>query len=107
MEIQITGHHLHITPAIRRHVSRRLKKVENHVHLPTTTDVVVHRAKTSWTVEATVRGPRVTIHAKSEAEDVFAAIDSISHKLDRQLLKHKERLTSRGRSNGKMKNAVR
>lgn len=106
MEIQITGHHLDITKSMRQHVNRRLKKIENHFQHPTTTDVVLHKDKSSWQAEATIRGRKILIHAKSEAQNVFSAVDSLSHKLDRQVIKHKERLTSRGRSYDKHKEVL-
>ncbi len=97
MEVQISGHHLHITDTMRQHVNRRLKKVGNHFQRPTTTDVVLQKLKETWMAEATIRGSKITIHAKSEARDVYSAVDSLSHKLDRQVIKHKERLTSHNR----------
>ena len=100
MEVQITGHHANVTDSMRKHVNRRLKKIENHFQYPTTTDVILQKMKASWLAEATIRGRKISIHAKSEAQDVFSAVDALSHKLDRQVIKHKERLTDRFRHSG-------
>ncbi len=100
MEVQITGHHAHVTDSMRSHVNRRLKKIENHFQHPTTTDVILQKMKASWLAEATIRGRKIAIHAKSEAQDVYSAVDSLSHKLDRQIMKHKERSTDRVRHPG-------
>ncbi len=97
MEISVTGHQVNITDVIREYVNKRLKKVGNHFRQPTTVDVVLHKEKSSFQSEATIHGRKIAIHAKSEATDMFAAIDSMSNKLDRQIVKHKERLTDHGR----------
>ena len=100
MEVQISGHHAQVTESMRKHVNRRLKKIGNHFRYPTTTDVILEKMKASWMAEATIRGRKVSIHAKSEARDVFSAVDSLSHKLDRQIIKHKERSKDRFRNSG-------
>ena len=103
MEIMVSGHHMDITKGLRSHVDKRLQKVENHFNQPTTTDVVLHKEKSTCFAEATIHGRNISIHAKAQAHDFFAAIDSMSHKLDRQVLKHKERLTDHSRHNDKNK----
>ena len=97
MDISITGHHVHITDSIRTYVSKRLKKVENHFRQPTSVDVVFQKEHDSYHLEATIHGKKMAIHARSRSMDMFRAIDSISSKLDRQVIKHKERLTSHGK----------
>ena len=97
MEISISGHHMSITDSIREYVNKRLKKVENHFHQPTKVDVILHREKSCFQSEATIHGRRVSIHAKSQAADMFTAIDSMTSKLDRQVVKHKELRTDHGR----------
>ncbi len=97
MEVSITGHHLNITDSIRDYVNKRLKKVENHFRQPTKVEVILHKEKSSFQSEATIHGSRISIHAKSEASDMFAAIDAMSSKLDRQVVKHKEMRTDHGR----------
>ncbi len=104
MDVEISGHHADVTESMRKHVNRRLKKIGNHFTQPTTTDVVLQKMRVSWLAEATIRGRKVVIHAKSEAQDFYAAVDALSHKLDRQVIKHKERFTDRFRHSG-MKHA--
>ena len=103
MEILITGHHMTVTTAIREHINKRLKKIENHFSQPTTIDVVLNKEKSSYQSEATIHGKKVSIHAKSVGNDMFSAIDSMSRKLDRQVVKHKEKLTNHGRHNDRQK----
>lgn len=97
MEISITGHHLNVTDSLRNYVNKRLKKVENHFRQPTKVDVILHKEKSSFQSEATIHARKVSIHAKSEASDMFTAIDAMSNKLDRQVIKHKELRTDHGR----------
>lgn len=99
MDIVVVGRHFEVTPGMRSHLNKRLEKVDKHFNQPTTTDVVLHKEKTTFLAEATIHGKQVSIHARAEANDMFAAIDSLSHKLDRQVLKHKERLTDHSRHN--------
>ncbi|MDE0310417.1 MAG: ribosome-associated translation inhibitor RaiA [Acidiferrobacterales bacterium] len=97
MEITITGHHMNITDSVREYVNKRLKKVGNHFRHPTKVDVILHKEKSTFQSEATVHARKVYIHAKSEAPDMFKAIDAMSSKLDRQVIKHKELRTDHGR----------
>lgn len=97
MDISITGHHVHISDGVRTHVNKRLKKVENHFRQPTNVDVVLHKEHDSFHSEATIHGKRMAIHASSRSSDLFSAIDAMTSKLDRQVIKHKERLTSHGK----------
>jgi len=95
MDISITGHHIQVTDSIRNYVSKRLKKVENHFRQPTSVDVILHKEHDAYHLEATIRGKKMSIHAKARSMDMFGAIDAMSSKLDRQVIKHKERLTHR------------
>ena len=97
MIVSITGHHMSITDSIRNHVNKRLNKVGSHFRQATRAEVVLHREKTCFQSEATIHGRRLSIHAKSEAQDMFSAIDSMTSKLDRQVVKHKELRTDHGR----------
>ena len=98
MEISITGHHITVRDSIRNYVNKRLKKVENHFRQPTSVDVILRKEGGSYRLEATLHGKKMSIHAHSHSTDIFRAIDAMSSKLDRQVLKHKERLTNHGKN---------
>ncbi len=95
MQLNITGHQLDITEAIRAYVTGKLEKLERHfdhitnVHVILSVDKVVHRA------EAAVHVARGEVFAEAESEDMYAAIDQLIDKLDRQILRHKEKLVDR------------
>ena len=97
MEVTITGHHMNISDATQNYVRKRLKKVEHHFQHPAKINVTLHRENATCYSEATIHGRKFTFHAKSDAHDMHTAIDAMSSKLDRQLIKHKEKLTSQGR----------
>ncbi len=97
MDISITGHHVHVSDSIRNYVNKRLQKVANHFRQPANVDVVLHKEHDSFHLEATLHGKKMAIHASSQSTDMFSAIDAMSSKLDRQVIKHKERLTSHGK----------
>ena len=94
MNLNINGHHLEVTPAIRNYVIEKLDRVKKHfgdvIDGPVTISVVklVQRAD----VTLHVRGK--DIHAESSHENLYAAIDALADKLDRQVLRHKDKLTN-------------
>ncbi len=96
MNISITGHHVHVTDSVRRYINKRLKKIENHFHQPTNVEIVLHKEHDSFQLEATLHGKKLSIHAHSHSTDMFRAIDTLSNKLDRQVVKYKERRTNHG-----------
>jgi putative sigma-54 modulation protein len=93
MNISLTGHHVELTDAIRNFAHDKFEKLNRHFERITKINVVFSVAKLIQTAEATVFVPGETLHAKAEAEDVYAAIDEVIAKLDRQLLKYKDKLT--------------
>jgi ribosome hibernation promoting factor len=93
MQLSVTGHHVEVTQALREYVGTKLAKIERHfdhmtdIHCILTVEKLVHKA------EATVYMGGGTIHADSTQDDMYAAIDMLVDKLDRQVKKHKEKLT--------------
>ena len=86
-----------MTAALREYVETKLAKLERHfdhlldVHVILSVDKLDHKA------EATVHATGRTLHADSVAESMYAAIDLLADKLDRQVIKHKEKLTDHHR----------
>ncbi len=97
MDISVSGHHIQVTQSIREYINKRLRKIENHFQQAASVDVIMHKENTAYQLEATIHGRKMSIHASASSPDVFAAIDSLVSKLDRQVLKYKERLTSHSR----------
>ena len=94
MQITISGHHVEVTPALREYVLTKFDRLQRHFDQITNTDVTLIVEKLVQKAEATVHVSGADIFANAESEDMYAAIDLLADKLDRQLIKHKEK--SRG-----------
>jgi len=92
MNLNISGHHLEVTPAIREYVIAKLERVTRHFDNVIDVSVIMSVEKLQQKVEATVHVRGKDIHVESIDADMYAAIDSLADKLDRQILKHKEKV---------------
>ncbi|MDJ0879850.1 MAG: ribosome-associated translation inhibitor RaiA [Halieaceae bacterium] len=92
MQITISGHHVEVTPALREYVLTKFDRLERHSEHITNTDVTLIVEKLVQKAEAKVHVSGADIFANAESEDMYAAIDMLADKLDRQLIKHKEKM---------------
>jgi putative sigma-54 modulation protein len=95
MNLHLTGQHLEITPAIRDYVTAKLERISRHFDHVIEVTVVMTVEKLDQRVEANVHLSGKDIHVQSHDGDMYAAIDGLIDKLDRQVLKHKERFAPR------------
>lgn len=95
MQLNISGHHLDITDAIRDYVTSKIARLERHNDHITNVSVILSVDKLIQKAEATVHADGADIFADCEHQDLYAAIDALSDKLDRQLIKRKEKLRGR------------
>ena len=93
MNLHLTGHHLDITPAIRAYVVSKLDRINRHFDHVIDVTVVLSVDKLQQKVEANVHLRGKDIRAESADEDMYAAIDALADKLNRQVLKYKEKLS--------------
>ncbi len=91
MQITISGHHLEITDSLRDYVDSKLERLNNHHDRITSTNVTLSVDKLIQKAEATVHVSGKDLFAEASHEDLYAAIDALADKLDRQLIKHKEK----------------
>lgn len=91
MNLTVTGHHLDVTPAIREYLTTKLERVVRHFDSVIDVNVILSVEKMRQKVEATVRVRGKDIHAEADDADMYAAIDSLVDKLDRGVLRHKEK----------------
>ncbi len=105
MQLNITGHHVEITPALRTYVTEKLGRLERHFDHVTNVHVVLSVEKLRQKAEATIHITGNDLYADCTEEDMYAAIDALADKLDRQIKKHKEKLTNH-RSEGGLKQAA-
>ncbi|MAZ89672.1 MAG: ribosomal subunit interface protein [Cellvibrionaceae bacterium] len=97
MQINISGHHVDLTPAIKNYVNAKLDRLEKHHDRITSTNVILSVDKLRQKAEASVHVSGKDFFADSESEDLYAAIDMLADKLDRQLIKHKEKMRNHHR----------
>jgi putative sigma-54 modulation protein len=101
MQINLTGNHVDITPALREYVQAKFARIERHFDHVTDIHVILSVEKQRNKAEATVHVTGASLHADAEHEDMYAALDLMADKLDRQVKKHKEKLTDHHRGNNK------
>lgn len=94
MQIMVTGNHTTISPALHKRIQTKLQKLARHYNNITNVHVVVSSNKKQRRAEATVHLGGNEIFATATADDAFAAVDQLTDKLDRQVVKHKEKLTN-------------
>ncbi|NMH60449.1 ribosome hibernation promoting factor [Alteromonas ponticola] len=92
MQINLTGHHVEITDSLRNYVDTKFSKLERHFDHISNVHVILNVEKLTQKAEATVHLSGADVFASSEDTDMYAAIDSMVDKLDRQVIKHKEKL---------------
>ncbi|HEU0290338.1 MAG TPA: ribosome-associated translation inhibitor RaiA [Burkholderiales bacterium] len=91
MNLHLTGHHLEITPAIREYVSGKLQRITHHFDHVIDVNVILTVEKLQQKIEANVHVSGKDIFCESTAGDMYAAIDGLADKLDRTIIKHKEK----------------
>jgi putative sigma-54 modulation protein len=92
MQISITGHHVEVTEALRNYVMEKMQRIERHFDKIANVHVVLEVEKLVQKAEATVQVNGANLFAQEESEDLYAAIDGMVDKLDRQVVKHKEKV---------------
>jgi putative sigma-54 modulation protein len=91
MQLTITGHHLEITTPLKEYVENKLERLQRHFDQITATHVILTVEKKVQKAEATIHIAGGDLFAHAESEDMYAAIDALADKLDRQLIKHKQK----------------
>jgi len=91
MQLSISGHHVDVTDALKAYVEDKLQKLERHYDHITTAHVILTVEKLRQKAEATIHISGAELFADADCDDMYAAIDKLTDKLDRQILKHKEK----------------
>ena len=96
MQVNISGQHLEVTEPLRTYIGEKLDRLERHFDKITNVSVIISVEKLLHKIEATLHipvGPGEVV-ANAEHTDMYAAIDLLADKLDRQLKKQKEKTLS-------------
>jgi putative sigma-54 modulation protein len=94
MQINITGHHIEVTPALRAYVTEKLQRLTRHFDHVISTNVILKLENHLQLAEATVYAAGKSLHATEAENDMYAAIDGLADKLDKQVRRHKDRVRS-------------
>lgn len=93
MHVIVTGHHIEVTPALRAYVTEKLQRISRHFDHVISVNAVLNVEKHLKTAEATVFAAGKSLFANSSDSDMYAAIDALADKLDKQVRRYKDRLT--------------
>ncbi|HRJ53384.1 MAG TPA: ribosome-associated translation inhibitor RaiA [Candidatus Thiothrix moscowensis] len=107
MQLEITGHHLEVTDSMSTYIREKSDRLKRHFDKVMNIHFILEVEKQRHKAEATLHVSGNHIFADAHAEDMYAAIDSLVDKLDRQIVKHKEKLKNHHRQeSGHMASAV-
>ena len=95
MQLSISGHHVDLTDALNDFIGHKFEKLDRHHDHITQVHVVLNVEKSQHIAEATAHVTGAELFATADADDMYAAIDALAGKLDRQLIKHKEKTVAR------------
>lgn len=93
MQLNLSGQHIEITDSLRDHVNKKFEKLTRHFDNMTNVHVVLSVEKLRQKAEATVHVSGADLFASDEHENMYTAIEGLVAKLDRQIIKHKDKIT--------------
>ena len=97
MNLSVSGHQLEVTPAIRDYVTGKLARIKRHFDHVIDVHVIISTSKIGQKAEVTLHVRGKDIFCASEERDLYAAIDLLVDKLDRQVLRYKDKLDDKPR----------
>lgn len=103
MLLDVTGHQMNITPALRTYVTDKLGRLERHTDKLNKMHVILSVEKLRHKAEAHMNLPGNSLFADAVDGDMYAAIDALADKLDRQVKKHQQKRVDHHQSEGGLK----
>ena len=94
MQINVTGHHVEVSPALRAYVSEKMKRISRHFDHVISINVILNVEKHKNAAEATLHAAGKSLFAIASENDMYAAIDGLVDKLDKQVRRYKDRLSN-------------
>ena len=91
MQVNVSGHHINVTPPLRQYVSEKLERIQRHSDHMVNANCILTVEKLQHKAEAMISMRGIQIYADAIEQDMYAAIDGLADKLDRQVRKHKEK----------------
>jgi len=106
MQLKVTGRHIEVTKSLNSYIRDKITRLKRHFDQVLNVHVILEVQKTTHTAEASIHLSGNHIFADAKAEDMYAAIDALIDKLDRQIVKHKEKLKDHHRQEGSHRKVV-
>lgn len=106
MQLDITGHHVDVTPLLNDYIKDKVTRLKRHFDKVLNIHIILEVQKHSNKAEASINVSGNHIFADATGHDMYAAIDLLADKLDRQILKHKEKIRSHHRDEGSHRNVI-
>ena len=105
MKFNIRGENIEVTTALREYVEKKVGRIEKYFDTPPTSDVFVTMkvVKDVHSIEVTVQLPGVVLRGEEANEDMYAAIDIVVEKIERQIRKHKTKINRKFRQEGSLR----
>ncbi len=102
MKVDVTGHHVEITEALRNYVEEKFQRLTRHFDNVVDAHVILTVEKKTHRAEATLAVSGARLFAEASEEAMYAAIDRLIDKLDRQVIKHKEKRSDHHQAEGRV-----
>ena len=99
MNLQVSGHHLEVTPALHDYVTGKLERITRHFDNVIDVNVILSVDKLKQKAEVTVHLAGKDVYVESVDEDLYAAVDGLVDKLERQVQKYKQKIQDHHRGN--------
>lgn len=106
MQLKVTGRHIEVTKSLNNYVREKITRLKRHFDQVLNIHVILEVQKTTHKAEASIHVSGNHIFAEATAEDMYVAIDALIDKLDRQIVKHKEKLKDHHRQEGSHRNVM-
>jgi putative sigma-54 modulation protein len=92
MQVEIVGRHVEVTEAIEDHIKKRLQKIKKYFPQKMDVHVILFTQRFLQCADITIQTSGLTIHGEEKSKDLYASIDAVISKLEKQIKKHKDRL---------------
>ena len=106
MNLNITGRHFEVTPALKEYVENKFNKINNHFDHVINAKFILSVEKLDNIIDATIHLPNLDINAKSVCDDMYKSIDLVINRLDKQVIKYKDKNNDHHQSEGSIKKKV-
>ena len=103
MQLSISGHHIEVSEALNEYIQSKMTRIERHFDHVIDAHIVLDVEKQRHKAEGTIQIAGNRLHAHSVHDDMYAAIDLMVDKLDRQVRKHKEKFSDHHQRDGGLK----